>query len=509
MSIFDSLTRKRRISGLCGVALASALTAGCSAVGSLPVDFQASGAEPINGWSYSLPKGVFQVALYDVSVLNNEIPFRIKIEAEGPYFVADPVHTYRLDFAESSSHSEALSVSYYRDTTFLRQIRFRSSSAVDEALVAAATDARRIAIATGNEAGEVIEGLISGPFTVDLLSAADRARTERVLTAAIQGYAEAVVDDCLRRDIASGAATRDSRRCDAALDLLVETERSDAFVHLSVEVLGSLRGGQGDAAPLDDAPVIDRAQIRSCSEGVCYRPFVPYIVTLTIGKSPDAVIGQSRVQFTVALPNGAAPLAMPLDRPLLAERGGAIIFDYPGVPAAMLTYRESDTAEAIVLPFEVAGAAVGATVSGLQTDQRSSEALESVKDTDAGKLPSLAGLSESEAAAVRERTQPGIPDQDDDDRRPIRELCGEVEGGDGAVSPAAVPATFIGTCTRGEAYYPYYLPGSSSTPVDGDAATPTPNEQDDQTPNDETPTDGDPAGDDGQDPIETPVGAGQ
>ncbi len=450
MTFFDSLKRTRRATALCGVVLASALTAGCSAVGSLPVDFQASGAEPINGWSYSLPKGVFQVTLLEQSSTDRSDfrPFQIVVAAEGPYFVADPNHTYRLDFDVSASHSEILSVSYYRDTPFLREIRFRSSNAVDEALVAAATDARRIALATGLESLEAIEGKVAGPFTVDLMSAVDRDRTERVMTTALKGFLELVVDDCvLNNDV--------SDRCNAAIDLLGEVERvtsqGGSFVHFEVEMLGA------PGVEIDESPRSDRLQIRSCSEGVCYRPFVPHILTVTVGPDPDMAIGRARAQFTVALPSGSAPLAMPLDRPLLAERGGAILFDYPGVPAAMLTFRESDTAEAIVLPFEVVGAAVGATVSNLQpTSDQTGQAIAKVQDVQAGAVPVGAGLSSTEVEEVRKLIAAQDPANAGSDaaRRPVRRLCGEP--GVEPTSAAVVPATFIGTCTRGEAAYPPY-----------------------------------------------------
>lgn len=324
---------------------------GCGGPESLVHDLGgAANLEPA-GWVYSLPRSTFTITINDVSAgaadTDEYRPLTLSTVITGPHFVADPHYTYNLVFDEAPTNSESIGVYYFPGTPFLREIVFRSESEIDESLVAAVTDWKalgepdRDAVSTGTT--------IAGPITADLLTPSGRRSAETVLESAIETYFRLVADDRRCSDEQGRVATRcvEARR---ALEAL--TAADGDFVAISLSEVGAA-GAPFDVNDVPRSPA-------DCGEGVCYRPLRPFVLSLRVGPPEGDALWRSEV--IVMLPDASQVASLALERPLLAQRGTRIVFEYPSVPAAIVAGRESETTEAILLPFELAGAALGVTI---------------------------------------------------------------------------------------------------------------------------------------------------
>lgn len=343
----------------------SVFAVACVAIDSEPIEFSEQTHEERRGWAYSLPKGVFYATLYDASSASGDrstAPLQFQVFISGPHFIADSTHSYRLNFDEAPFNSETAAVYYYPRTPFLKEIRFRSSGELDEALVAATKAGAGIDRFIAAQAGEIADMQpVAGPFLVDMASAESRDRAAAMLVAGLDKYLALVggASNC-------GAGVRDGDAPKCAIAELMREEILEAELYGESYIGFSLAALEAPETPLDVAH-FDTEPLRSCSTGPCYRPLRPFRLMIRFGPSDGVVSGADpwRKEQIVMLPNASAPIALPLDRPVFAQRGARITFDYPGLPATLITYRESEGAEALILPFELVGAAIGATVSGV------------------------------------------------------------------------------------------------------------------------------------------------
>ncbi|MCI4664042.1 MAG: hypothetical protein MRY74_04905 [Neomegalonema sp.] len=350
--MFGWTNKLARLAAVASVAVLSS----CVGFQSESYDYESKAPTAQTGWQYALPTGVFLVSLYDVSGVDaddlsrtkqNDLRFAVRIE--GPHFWPDATQSYRLVLDDAPMHSESAGVFYYPGTTFLKEIRFTSSSQLDEAIHAGAKAAQKLAgPRTTKRSGEEKESPIAGPIKVDLLSKQQRADAGAALQLALDRYLLRILEsaDCIKPALKRPVKCVQAQRMRKDIRDAVDTGRP--FIAFGAEALSR------PSVPVDVAP---SKRSTKCHIGICYRPLRPYYITVRMGPAaPSPSVDPWRTGFVAELPNGSSVVAVKFDRPLLAERGARLTFEYPGLPATIVTNSKSDGAEAIYLPFEVASA---------------------------------------------------------------------------------------------------------------------------------------------------------
>ncbi len=271
---------------------------GCAIVQSTP---ESVGA-PRVGLAYMLPKALLPVEL--VQTAAGQLQLRVLT----PQLVGDPAQRYFVYAPANAFSTDTTKIEVDAATGLLRQVTATSKDESLSALTELASALRARRKAERDADGEQL--LFSALFDPDGMPQSDAAarnsamlvRMQKILVARLQQWqAECSTDKT------------DVQKCNSASSLLAaiaaappqsaDAGKTPALVAMSATPLLAA-GGTNAAAPGSTQAAAPQAD---CSVGICHRMLQPFQIDLAIA----GLFAQSTV---VQLPNGGAPIALPLDR---------------------------------------------------------------------------------------------------------------------------------------------------------------------------------------------------
>lgn len=297
------------------------------------------------GIAYMLPKALLPVELVEADGV-------VMLRMRPAVLIGDPSQRYFLSHARSVFASDTLDVSVDETTGLLDKITVTTKDESLAVLSELVKLGRGLRIESGAPPGERIlfVGLYdpdgeTGPGTPNgrLLEG-----LQRTLLHWVDGDAKACGQPAEREKC------RLAQRLQQALAEGVGT--ADPVVIVNATRLDRETSTQVSGTPLSAGRTAVRAT--DCSIGVCYRALQPFAVELAITE----VSAQSTI---VQLPNGGAPIALPLDRAPFVQTEHTIDFNN-GQLKQLTTDRPSSALALVKWPLEVYQAVLEATSTLIQ-----------------------------------------------------------------------------------------------------------------------------------------------
>lgn len=313
--------RRRRLHVSALAAAGAAALSACAIVGSRAPDAQT----PPSGMLYHLPKAVLPVQLVDV---DGTLELRLQPAQQ----VADPAQSYLLQHPVNAFSSDNVKVEFGADGLLLSKLTLDST---DQTLAALTQVARVSGIGRVEAAatGEVV--LASGVFDPD--PGADNTRL-------FSDLREAVARQVSRWEQPCQAKPADTpERCALVTRLKPRLGAAD-LLEISAQPL-VVAGGAAANSTLPPP---------NCSLGICYRSLMPYRLRL-------AVDGEFTRSTVLMLPNGAPPIALPLERAAFVKTEHTVEFNGNGSIKSVDTKRPSSALALVTWPMDVYTAFMEAT----------------------------------------------------------------------------------------------------------------------------------------------------
>jgi len=328
-----------------GAAAALAALGGCAVVGST---HEASGAAR-QGVAYMLPKALLPIELVEADKV-------LMLRVQPPVSVGDPAQRYFLSHTHNAFASDDVTISVDPLTGLLSNV---TATADDNTLVVLSevfkAGASRRAEAGGGPSTETL--LFSG-----LLDPDGQEGPESPNSRLLEGLQQALLQR-VRLDQAACATTPAAANCQLAQRLqralAPGAKATDAAVVARATPLGAVPAAEAASAPRAAAAAAGAAPAPAdCSSGVCYRSLRPFVVELAI----HGVYAQSTV---VLLPNGGAPVALPLDRAPFVKTEYTVQFK-GGQLQSVHSKRPSSALALVKWPLEIYQAVLQATATLIQ-----------------------------------------------------------------------------------------------------------------------------------------------
>lgn len=333
----------RALGSLALIAGAGSLS-GCAIVRSLPDDPAAAST----GLVYHLPKAVLPVELVETTSA-------IVLRVQPPRVVADPAHRYLLHHPVNAFSGDNLKIEVDPATQLLSKITMDST---DQSLAVLTELAKlraigRAELSTGGT-DEVV--LANGHLDPDA-DAPGAARRNSELTARLQAALLARMTQLKATDCAPPAATDD--KCKAVNALLPGLMQADARKETVVTVAALPLGAEpASAASAPSQATAPSPPAADCQRGICHRSLRPYEVTLAIGSAYQH-------STLLMLPNGTAPVALPLERAAFVKTEHTVEFE-AGQIKSLDTKRPSSALALVKWPLDVYQSVLQATATLIQ-----------------------------------------------------------------------------------------------------------------------------------------------
>lgn len=329
-----------------GAAAALATLGGCAMVGS---NREASGAAR-QGVAYMLPKALLPIELVETDKV-------LMLRVHPPVSVGDPAQRYFLSHAHNAFASDDVTISVDPLTGMLSNV----TATADDNTLAVLSEVFKAGATPRAEAG-------NGPSAETLLFSGlldpdGQEGPESPNSRLLEGLQQALLQR-VRLDQAACATTPAAANCQLAQRLqraLAPGSRlTDAAVVVRATPLAAVPAAEVASAPraAPTAAVAAPAPAADCSSGVCYRSLRPFVVELAI----HGVYAQSTV---VMLPNGGAPVALPLDRAPFVKTEYTVQF-MGGQLQSMHSKRPSSALALVKWPLEIYQAVLQATSTLIQ-----------------------------------------------------------------------------------------------------------------------------------------------
>lgn len=295
------------------ISAALAMLAGCATVSTQP---QATGQE---GISYHLPIGMMSLSIVDTGGV-------ITVFAAGPVMQADPAYRLSSRIHRGTISDDTTTIRVDEKTNLLTTVSVSSVGRLDDILTTAASTFGAIQGGDASEGRVVFRKL----YRLDEL---DTASSDA--NAWLRNYhGRLCVNGAIRRGVE--AENQSLQRLCRDLHQLFATSSPIA---LRVE-----------NAPATHAT--NRLDLNACQRGVCYRPLVPYRVTLTLG----TVSEQSE---TMLFPDENQLMAVSLPSGVFADQK----YDLAFVDGVLTSYGQTSQSELLgllSLPIDIAKAIIAA-----------------------------------------------------------------------------------------------------------------------------------------------------
>lgn len=328
------------------VVAAAVLQSGCAVVQSR----HESTAEARRGMVYMLPKALLPIELVEADGV-------LMLRVMPAVLVGDPAQRYFVSHRASFLASDDVKIEVDAATGLLSKI---SATAEDQTLAAlgellkAGTVRKAESGSAGNETV-----LFSGLLDPDSGYGADQPNGRMVagIAQALTARVEARAAECRKTP---AAACADALRLGEQL-LTSSLARQPIVVvrasPLAAFAAGDLRPPAG-ASVASDAVAPALASAAACDEGVCHRALQPFVVEL-------AIPGIQQQSTVVLLPNGGAPIALPLDRAPFVKTEYTVEFS-GGQLQSVHTAKPSSALALVKWPLEIYQSVLESTATLIQ-----------------------------------------------------------------------------------------------------------------------------------------------
>lgn len=322
------------------LALAAAvLSSGCAVVQSS----HERTADVRRGMVYMLPKALLPVELVEADGV-------LMVRVKPAQLIGDPTQRYLVSHGANAFSSDDVKIEVDPATGLLSKI---TATAEDQSLAALGELVKAGAVRkaeSGTAGSEVV--LFSGLLDPDAGYGPDQPNGR--LTA---GLEQALLARLQARASACEGSTDDACKEAARLQgpLLAAARAGQALVVVRATPLKDDAGSGRPAAP---AATQAEAPSAPCDQGVCHRALQPFVVEL-------AIRGVQQQSTLVLLPNGGAPIALPLDRAPFVKTEYTVEFDR-GQLQSVHTVKPSSALALVKWPLDIYQSVLEATATLIQ-----------------------------------------------------------------------------------------------------------------------------------------------